>query len=475
MRKSTFSLILVALLAVSCHNKVVTDLSEGKTSGTERSTGYYANMFAYNIMSGYYLWVDQISDDLEKWPVETDPVAKVKSLRYKDAFGNEVDKWTELMEDCTPFLTSVTGNGKTFGFEFVLFYADETRTNIYAVVTFTYEGSPARKAGLKRGDVICAIDGETLNANNYISVLTDKVYDFPSTAEIGLADGRSMTMTAVQMYSDPVNVVKVIDKVGYIHFSSFTLNAAKSLVSTFLSLKAQGIEELVLDLRYNTGGYSATGLVMASMIAPIEYVRQEAVFTKSIYNDELSQILQTDESFSESFTIDDTMLNTADANLGLKRLWVITTGHSASASESLICGLKPYMDVILVGSTTYGKFCGGYLITADEWYKTLEESNVPNLNASDGRAKTAGWGIYVIASRYADCNGVTLSMPSGIPADYEAYDDLHDGYELGDPSESMLATVLSLINGGAPVKADAVRPVPQEIPYQKPGNFALLW
>ena len=140
------------------------------------------------------------------------------------------------------------------------------------------------------------------------------------------------------------------------------------------------------------------------------------------------------------------VLSTAGANPDLPRLYVLVTESSASASESLVCGLRPYMDVILVGGRTSGKYCAGYLIAAQNWYESVKES------LEEGEYEKAlpyvdNWGIYVMYARYADCNGVTLSMPDGIAPDFEAEDDPLDGYALGDPGETMLATALGLIEG----------------------------
>jgi C-terminal processing protease CtpA/Prc len=139
-------------------------------------------------------------------------------------------------------------------------------------------------------------------------------------------------------------------------------------------------------------------------------------------------------------------VTTAGSNPDLPRLYVLVTDASASASESLVCCLRPYMDVILIGEQTSGKYCAGYLMKAVNWYdsvkKELEEGEY-----AKALPYVDNWGIYVMYSRYADCNGVTLSMPDGIAPDFEAEDDPLDGFALGDPEESMLAYALSLMEG----------------------------
>ena len=468
MKRIFLLLLAVPLMAASCTKlqdlfENTQDIIKGKDDST-----YYVNLFAYSCMKAYYLWESEVAADMDKWSTDEDPIAKVESVRYKDSNGNEIDKWTELMEDCSAFASSVSGNGKTFGFEFVLY-----RQNNYVIpqVTFTYEGSPARKAGLQRGDVIIKVDDAYLTLDNYVDVLTEKIYDNPTTLQLELSTHQQVQLTAVQMYSDPVNVVRTLQagsrRVGYLHFSSFTDGAVKDLKEAFRGFKEDGIEELVLDLRYNTGGYESTALALGSLIAPPEAVSSKAVFSLAVYNRHMTEFMEGSTCF------DDKYLN---MNPGVRRLWVIVTGHSASASEQLICSLMPYMEVKLVGTNTYGKFCGGYLLQAQDWYDALAKET-DEVDCQKGKAATAKWGIYVIASRYADCNGVTRSMPSGIPADYEAIDNPDDGYQLGDPDESMLSVVLSQISSStppyaAPVKGTAGR---EELPFRKPADGVLIY
>jgi C-terminal processing protease CtpA/Prc len=166
---------------------------------------------------------------------------------------------------------------------------------------------------------------------------------------------------------------------------------------------------------------------------------------------------------------------TSGANPDLRRLFVLTTASSASASESLVCGLKPYMDVILVGAQTSGKYCAGYLMDATKWYDEVKNS-LEEGEYDKAKPYVTNWGMYVMYSRYADCNGVTLSMPDGIAPDVEVDDNPLDGHPLGDPSETMLAAALSLIDGrtrsmDAPL-SPALTPVPDA--PRRPGFGVLV-
>ena len=205
------------------------------------------------------------------------------------------------------------------------------------------------------------------------------------------------------------------------------------------------------------------------MLAPVAVVEAESVLSQSIYNAILAkEIKDTVTKFQTVFTFRNEgemhVVVTAGANPDLPRLYVLTSGGSASASEALVCGLKPYMDVILVGTKTSGKFCGGVLVDAKDWYDEVK-NDLEKGEYEKALPYVDNWGIYVMISRYADCNGRTLSMPNGLAPDVEVEDDPLDGYALGDPHETMLATALSLIEGRTRsadfAPAPSLTPVPE--------------
>lgn len=454
--KKTLSALLVAMLCLSSCLKLLDPMGFMQQDHDEK---YYVNLFAYNIMQVYYLWKDEMQTELNNWRYDIDPVEKVKDCRYWQN-GQEMDRWTQLTDDYAGFVGYVNGTGKSFGLDFKAYHADQDESKVYAVVTFTYDASPARDAGLKRGDVIVRLDGQEITVDNYVELLTDKLLN-PTSVEVELLDGKKVNLTAVSMYENPVQTARVLTyggkKIGYLHFSSFTQDCCKDLENAFRDFKAEGIEELVLDLRYNGGGYTTTCNALAAMIAPPETVQNKEVFNKEIYNAVLAEEMrgQTQVHFSDTLTVVNSqdqkqLIRSLEANPGISRLWVLQTEGTASASEALICGLKPYMDVTLIGGTSYGKFCGGFIIGAKTWFEAVGENNdTGGLDCDDAAQKTANWGIYVMVSRYADCNGITLSMPSGIKADAAVKDNPLDGHPLGDPAEPMLAAALALSAGEA--------------------------
>ena len=451
------SLIALPLLFSGCGKQLPDEYQQ--LDNETKTLRKYVNTFAWNIMDSYYLWRDEIAADLDKWQNWEEPIQKVKDIRYKDARGKDIDRWTMLTDDFEAVQGGVSGHTRTFGMDFLLYYADEAQDRIVAVVTYTYADSPAEKAGLRRGDVVLTVDGSEMTKKNYQQLVRDGLLG-GGTTRLGLLDGKSVTLTAVDMYENPIQKVCVLErpggrKVGYLHYTSFTLDSCEELSQVFKGFCNEGIDDLVLDLRYNGGGYLQTLMVIASMLAPVSAVSGEQVFFQQIYNANMPDEMKDEPArFQTGFIFRNNgvleVINTASSNPDLPRLYVLVTNNSASASESLICGLDPYMDVIVIGEQTSGKYCAGYLIDAPAWYEAVRKS-LGEEEYAKALPYVDNWGIYVMYSRYADCNGVTLSMPDGIAPDVEADDRPMDGFDLGDPQETMLSVALAMMEG---------RPVP---------------
>ena len=462
MKRFWILFLLVPLLG-GCHKPGSDD---NQIDEQTRATRYYVNMFGYNVMSTYYLWYEEIAGALAAWKTDEDPIEKIRTIRYKDAKGEDIDRWTMLTDDYDSFMGSVTGVQKTSGMDFSLYYADSSRKGVIGVVTFTYAGSPAEQAGLKRGDVFTKVNGVEMTADNYADVVNGGVYG-NDPFQLTFQDGRSVTLTPVVMEEDAVNEALVLEsggkKVGYLHYTSFTLLSLGKLLKTFGDFKAEGIDDLVLDLRYNGGGYVKTCNVLGSLIAPLDAVNAGSIFTREVYNARLTEAWGEEDPncFQADFgeitvaTGVNVPCPAAESNCDLQRLYVLVSSGSASASESLICGLIPYMDVTIIGKQTHGKYCGGLPLSATEWFDLVKDQLDKGVY-DKAQPYIGNWGVYVMYSRYADCNGNTLSMPDGIAPDVEVADAPLDGYLLGDPCETMLSTALALIGGANPDQVSAL-------------------
>ena len=209
----------------------------------------YANFFAYNVMSDVYLWNQDITAALNAWTILGDPVETVTNARYKEN-GKDVDKWTQMTKDYSSMVGGTDGvsNG-TYGMGMKLYRKAENSETVVAFITYTYPDSPAREAGLERGDVILEIDGEELSMSNY----TGLYYNASLKLGVGTYQGdglysdveKTVSMTAVAMYEDPIVLTKVFDcggkKVGYLLYTSFTFESSLGLYEVCKEFKKEGI------------------------------------------------------------------------------------------------------------------------------------------------------------------------------------------------------------------------------------------
>jgi C-terminal processing protease CtpA/Prc len=313
--------------------------------------------------------------------------------------------------------------------------ANTPRTWLASVVE---PGSPAASAGLRRGDKLLTVDGYDF-VNGADSATVDKLNAglFPEKAnEIHrLTLSRNGTtidvsMTAVAVTSAPVKNTKTIDtptgKVGYLTFDSHNEVSERALIDSITTLKAAGVTDLVLDVRYNGGGLLFIASELAYMIAGPAQTSGKT-FEKPIYNDRYAA--QTPYEFrSTAYGFQSTVpAGTALPTLNLKRVTLITTGDTCSASESIINSLRGVdVQVDLIGGQTCGKpYAFTPIDNCGTTYFAIQFQGVNNKGFGD----------------YADGFTPTCTVA----------DDLQN--DVGDVNEGMLKAALSY-------RATGVCPVP---------------
>jgi C-terminal processing protease CtpA/Prc len=177
-------------------------------------------------------------------------------------------------------------------------------------------------------------------------------------------NGQSVTLSKSVISENPVYLTTVINsgthKIGYLIYNGFYPNYESQLNAAFNNLKSQNISDLVLDLRYNSGGSVATATRLASLITG-QFTNQ--VFAKEQWNDKLEDyfIASNPSALLNLFT-NKLGNNETLASLNLNKVYVLTTKSSASASELVINGLKPYINVVQIGDVTSGKNVGSITI-----------------------------------------------------------------------------------------------------------------
>jgi hypothetical protein len=324
-----------------------------------------------------YLWYDEIIDnnptgfsDTEEYFDQLKTVAITSSGQPKDKFHFTFDsaEWLQLNQ---------SGISAGYGAEFAIIESSPPRQ---ILVAFTEPNSPASSVNLPRGAEILEIDGvdavnggtqqdvDVLNAGLSPSALGES-HEFV-IREVGATETRTITMTSVEVTTSPVQNVSTVDtetgRVGYMLFTTHIATSEEQLIDAVDQLSEAGIDDLVLDLRYNGGGLLAIASQLAYMIAGSN-VPANATFDGLIFNDKHPTVNPvTGRALTPTPFYDETLGFSVNEGqdlptLNLNRVFILSTGGTCSASEAIINGLRGIdVEVILIGSTSCGKPYGFY-------------------------------------------------------------------------------------------------------------------
>lgn len=259
-------------------------------------------------------------------------------------------------------------------------------------IAFVEENSPAAKQGLERGHILQKIDGKTLNnfsqAAFVEALYPQKIGVKHSFEVIPMVNPKAIvvTLTAKEIAQNPVPMARTLTidnkKIGYLLFNDHNRPASEKLVAAMNSFKTQNIDELLIDLRYNSGGFLYVAAELASMVAGSKV--QNQIFSSFIYNDKYRN-----QGSNYYFTPVDSQGNTLP-QLNLPRVFVLTGKQTCSASESLIGALSPFVDVVLIGSaSSCGKPYG--FLQADHCDSTYFAIRYYTANALGQSTPTTGY------------------------------------------------------------------------------------
>jgi carboxyl-terminal processing protease len=256
------------------------------------------------------------------------------------------------------YITTAAANDAFFSdSQFIGYGFRHETTNTDIRVLQVYDDSPAAEAGLSRGDRITHVNGQSIEqlvaAGTVGSAFGASDVGVVSTIDFQKLSGerRQARMTKRLVTIPTVSHTRVVEvdgrRIGYLVFANFVQPSTAALNDAFAAMKAANVTELVLDLRYNGGGLVDVAVHLASLIGGSRTSGQ--VMLNYVHNDVIGP------QFNKT-----TRFTSPEQALNLQRLFVVTTGASASASELIINSLRPYMPVILIGDTTYGKPVGQY-------------------------------------------------------------------------------------------------------------------
>lgn len=425
--KHAFAVMIVAMLA-----GVVACSDDDNAGGGNK----YVNNWIYDNMELYYLW----NLDLPKPPSKS-----IDPNEFFNALLSDQDRFSWIQENYVELLNSLQGVNKEAGYEFKLYLESENSENIIAQVMYIKAGSLAdtEDKDLKRGDVITHINGTRMTLSNYQTLLgaisENHTIKYFRPTEEGEVDMGTLSLNTAEFAENPNFMSKVIDtgnghKIGYYVYNFFATGPTSTssqyndeMDAVFSSFKNQGITDLIVDLRYNSGGAEGATINLASLIG--DNIDNTKIFTKRSYNNDLSAALVS--AYGADILIKKFVTKSQNVGslLDNSRVYVLTSSRTASASELLINGLKPTMDVFIVGDTTIGKNVGSISI--------YEEDDPKNK-----------WGMQpIVVKSYNSANESNYS--EGFFPDIVSEDNSLLLKPLGDESEELLSLAIDHITGGS--------------------------
>lgn len=386
-------------------------------------------------------WINDVMKEVYLWlPEMKTPIANTSepSDYFESLLNRPTDRFSVIYPDYQQLINSLNGISLEAGYEFTLYRESSSNNNVVAEVTYVKKNSPASNAAMKRGDYITRINGTQMTLENYRTVLG--LIDKPHTLNTlrfnessgGFVAQPEISLTPVELSENPNFLDSVYtvngEKIGYVVYHFFAPGPGNNSTAydqemdgIFAEFKTKGIQHLVLDFRYNGGGFVSSAVNLASLIAPD--VKSTDIFSKTKYNSFLMQF--------DNLKNVQTPFRAKAENLGktLKnnRVYVLTSTRTASASELIINGLKPYMDVFIIGDKTTGK-------------------NVGSVPFEDDDNPSNKYGMLPIISR--SFNSLDQSeYTNGFLPNVEAKESSERLKPLGDTNELLLRKAIEKITG----------------------------
>lgn len=436
----------------------------------EKSDTQITNEWIYDQMKRVYLWNDKLNPSPN---YKDKPEDFFKSILF-DYGKVEGDQFSWIEEDRSKKTKSEAVGYLGFTYVPGVYFAtiDVEYSSVGLFVTSVKEGSDAEAKGLKRGQIIYRVNEIAITGKNYLNILDENplifsIYDNESGERRKLEE-----IAANASDNSPVILSKLLTEngvnIGYLVYNAFERGIEDAttlkeqfkydieLLQSIQDLKNKGASEFILDLRYNPGGYLSSAVALASALVPQRTTRK--VFLKEEYNpyfqDSLVNIYGQD-GLNEYFINKLYETNIDIPNLNLQRLYVIATENSASASEAVIHGLRPYIkDLYHIGLTTVGKDKASITVKSDDkrilWQLQPLVSRLTNsrgdgnyIHGLEPQYEISEWEeSFEMVTATNTATGERVSVPLASP--------WKGGFKpLGDKSEPLLAAAISHISTGA--------------------------
>ncbi|GGD23676.1 S41 family peptidase [Hyunsoonleella pacifica] len=428
-------LILVALVLTSCFE----DRDDTPIQTNE------INDFVWKAMNFTYLYKSEMpnlandrfgsnAEYSEYLDGFSSPEELFESLKFRP---EAVDRFSRIWPDYITLEQRLQGVFKSNGMEAIPYALASNDTDVFYLVTLVLPNSDAAAKGLKRGDIFAQVNGTTITRSNFLEVISPDVYTLnlgtyntngtPETTDDSIVThGDDITLEKFQLTENPIFVNDIFqvngENVGYLMYNGFVAGSEVGLNNVFSDFKANNVQHFVLDLRYNPGGRINVTTYLASMITG-QFTGQ--VFEKLIYN-------ENRQNENKDFLFSDNFGGSTINSLGLDKIYILTTERSASASEGIINGLNPYIEIVQIGEATSGKTQASNLF--------YDSTNFSRQGANPAHT-------YVLQPLVANGLNKNLeSVPStGLPptAGFEYSENILNLGVLGNVNEPMLALALS--------------------------------
>ena len=439
-----FILLLLLLITAQACQKDQDDTIVGSSSST---ANLEVQNFIWKGLNQYYLWQTDVAN-LADNRFANQAALDAFLTNYKvpqnlfDALrvSPTIDRFSWMVDDYVTLEQSLQGITKNNGVEFGLSYKPNSTTEVFGYVRYIITGSDASTKDIRRGEIFTAVNGTPLTTTNYQSLLfgtndnyTLNMADYNGTTFS--SNGKTVQLTKTTLSENPILIKNVITvgakKIGYLMYNGFYADFDSQLNAAFGDFKTQGITDLVLDLRYNSGGSVRTATYLASMITG-QFTGK--VFAKQQWNTKINSYFETNDPNGLRNFFTDKIGSTPINSVNMSKVYILTTKSSASASELVINGLKPHINVVQIGDVTTGKNVGSV---------TLYDS--PDFSATNRNPKHK-YAMQPIVLKIVNSEGFGDYF-NGLTPTHELKETISTFGVLGDVNEPLLKLAIAKITG----------------------------